>query len=152
MKISFGIIVFNGLKYLPQGLLEACIQNVYSFAHEILIVEGAVNDFKGKVPNNMEHIFIKLANKIKKEGVTVENKQLVFNYKIDTPGSGFASWAANSQGRSLDGTLDFLKNFPDPDNKIKIITKDIFWNDKTEMSSAWASQATGDYIWQLEFG
>ena len=150
MKISFGIIVFNGLRYLPEGLLKACIDNVYDFAHEIFIVEGAVNDFKGKISSNYNNLFSKLANKIKNEGITEENKKIVWAAKIDMAGSGFASWAATEDGHSLDGTLEFLQNYRDPKNKIQIITNDTFWPDKTVMCNAWASKATGDYIWQLD--
>ena len=41
MKITFGIIVFNAETTLPNGMLEACIKNIYDIAHEIIIVEGA---------------------------------------------------------------------------------------------------------------
>ena len=41
MKITFGMIVFNAELNLPNGMLEACIKNVYDIAHEIIIVEGA---------------------------------------------------------------------------------------------------------------
>lgn len=40
MKITFGMIVFNAESVLPEGMLEACIKNVYDVAHEIIIVEG----------------------------------------------------------------------------------------------------------------
>jgi len=46
MKISFGMIVFNALETLPEGMLGACLDNVYEFAHEILISEGAVQPTK----------------------------------------------------------------------------------------------------------
>jgi hypothetical protein len=41
MKITFGMIVFNAEFNLPNGMIEACIKNVYDIAHEIIIVEGA---------------------------------------------------------------------------------------------------------------
>lgn len=41
MKLSFGIIVFNALDNLPENMLELCVKNVYDYAHEIFIVEGA---------------------------------------------------------------------------------------------------------------
>jgi len=41
MKITFGMIVFNAIDNLPNGMLESCILNVYDIAHEIIIVEGA---------------------------------------------------------------------------------------------------------------
>lgn len=41
MKITFGMIVFNAESNLPDGMLEACIKNIYDIAHEIIIVEGA---------------------------------------------------------------------------------------------------------------
>jgi glycosyltransferase involved in cell wall biosynthesis len=63
--------------------------------------------------------------------------------------NGDATWAT-SDGRSTDGTLEFLRNFPDPDNKIKIFTKEGFWNGKLEMCNAYAKDATGDYVWQID--
>jgi len=41
MKITFGMIVFNSCSILPDNMLSLCIQNIYPFAHEIIIVEGA---------------------------------------------------------------------------------------------------------------
>ena len=111
VKISFGMIVFNANSTLPPNMLGACLSNVYDFAHEILISEGAVRPHGG---NN-----------------------------------GDATWASQD-GRSTDGTLEFLRNFPDPDNKIKIFTKEGYWDGKLEMCNAYIAEATGDYVWQLD--
>lgn len=62
---------------------------------------------------------------------------------------GDATWAT-SDGRSTDGTLQFLYDFPDPDKKLKIITKSGFWSGKVEMCQKAAHIATGDYIYQLD--
>lgn len=106
------MIVFNGLKTLPKGMLSSCIKNVYPFAYEILIAEGAVRP-------------------------TSEN-----------PGD---ATKMSQDGRSTDGTLEFLKSYPDPEGKIKIFTKDNnFWDGKLEMCNAAVAQATGDYIWQID--
>jgi hypothetical protein len=67
-----------------------------------------------------------------------------------TPG---AKNIATSEGHSRDGTLETLYRFKeveDPDNKLQIITKDGFWTEKDEMSRAYAEQATGDYLWQVD--
>ena len=56
-------------------------------------------------------------------------------------------------GKSNDGTLEVLydlKKNEDPEDKIVIITKDSFWNDKDEQSQAYADKATGDYLWQVD--
>jgi hypothetical protein len=56
-------------------------------------------------------------------------------------------------GTSNDGTLEVLRDFKennDPDNKIIVVTKDGFWNDKDEQSQAYADKATGDYLWQID--
>jgi hypothetical protein len=41
IKITFGMIVFNAESILPENMLSLCVENVYPFAHEIIIVEGA---------------------------------------------------------------------------------------------------------------
>ena len=102
-RISFGIIVLNG-----EPFTEYCLRSLYPYAHEILVVEGAVPGAQ----------------------------------KIATP-----------DGHSTDGTLDTLKRFKeneDPENKIQIITRNGFWPEKDEQSQAYASQASGDYLWQVD--
>lgn len=57
------------------------------------------------------------------------------------------------EGHSTDGTLESLYNFKkreDPENKLKIITRDGFWKDKDEQSQEYAKRATGDYLWQVD--
>ncbi|MBI1912004.1 MAG: glycosyltransferase [Deltaproteobacteria bacterium] len=100
MKISFGIIVHNG-----EPFIKYQIENLYPFAHEILIVEGAVEKFKH---------------------------------------------ASTPEGHSKDDTLEVIKNFPDPSSKIKLITREGFWPEKTEMSNAYMDACSGDYIWQID--
>lgn len=62
---------------------------------------------------------------------------------------GDTLWVTEN-GKSTDNTLEFIKDYPDPDDKINIITKEGFWNGKTEMCNTWADKATGDYIWQID--
>lgn len=100
MKISFGMIVINGEPFIKYNLL-----NLYPHAHEILIVEGAVEKFKH---------------------------------------------AATPNGHSLDDTVKIIKEFPDPENKIKLIQNNGFWPEKDEMSNAYMACCTGDYIWQVD--
>ena len=60
---------------------------------------------------------------------------------------------ATADGHSRDGTLETLQRFmadEDPDDKVQIITRDGFWSEKDEMSQAYAEQATGDYLWQID--
>lgn len=69
---------------------------------------------------------------------------------------GAAKAAANvatPEGHSRDMTLATLRRFKaeeDPDDKLIIITRDGFWSEKDEMSQAYAAQATGDYLWQID--
>lgn len=67
---------------------------------------------------------------------------------------------ATTDGHSADGTLDILRDIKkneDPQNKIIIVTaeneghSDGFWpGEKNMMSRAYASRATGDYLWQVD--
>lgn len=57
------------------------------------------------------------------------------------------------EGHSVDGTLKALQKFKeqeDTENKVQIVTRDGFWEEKTEQSQAFAERATGDYIWQVD--
>src|SRR4030042_6503592 len=92
------MIVVNGEPFIRYNL-----ENLYPHAHEILIVEGAVEKFRH---------------------------------------------AATPDGHSLDRTVEIIKNFPDPQGKIKLIQRDGFWPEKDEMSNAYMAICTGDYIWQ----
>lgn len=94
------MIVLNG-----EPFVKYCLQGVYDFAHEIIIVEGAVE--------NARHL-------------------------------------ASPEGRSVDGTVETILNFPDPENKIKLIQKKGFWKEKDEQANAYMEVCTGDYIWQLD--
>lgn len=60
---------------------------------------------------------------------------------------------ANDNGHSVDATLEVLREFKtkeDPENKIKIITKNGFWSGKDEQSQAYAKAAKGNYLWQVD--
>lgn len=50
--------------------------------------------------------------------------------------------------RSDDGTVELLKQFPDPEGKLHIIQAP--WQDKNEMATAYARCATGDLIWHVD--
>lgn len=56
-------------------------------------------------------------------------------------------------GHSTDTTLQSISEFirnEDTQQKIKLITKNGYWKNKDEMSGAYASKATGDYLWQVD--
>lgn len=57
-------------------------------------------------------------------------------------------FAANSDGSSNDGTVEFIKTFPDPKNKIRLIQGT--WPEKCEMQNKAVEIATGDYIWLVD--
>jgi len=70
-----------------------------------------------------------------------------------------AASVATHDGHSIDGTLEVLKKFKeeeDPDNKLIVVHAsddgylDNFWPEKDEMSQAYASRATGNYLWQVD--
>jgi len=52
---------------------------------------------------------------------------------------------------SSDNTIDVIKNYPDPEGKIKLIMKDSFWKNRKDMCNAFLKEATGDIIWQLDY-
>ena len=102
-KISFGIIVLNG-----EPFTRYCLRALYPYAHQIIVVEGAVRG---------------------------------------------AAAIATEDGHSSDNTLHVLQKFKseeDPDNKVLIITTDGFWSEKDDMSRAYLSHATGDYLWHVD--
>jgi glycosyltransferase involved in cell wall biosynthesis len=64
-----------------------------------------------------------------------------------------AASLASVEGHSTDGTLEVLHRFKeqeDPENKLQIISRSGFWNEKDEQSQAYADRATGDYLWQVD--
>ncbi len=68
-------------------------------------------------------------------------------------GSRSAETIATADGHSTDHTLEELhrfKNEEDPENKVQIIIRDGFWNEKDDQSQAYAERATGDYLWQVD--
>jgi hypothetical protein len=96
VKMSFGMIVFNGDYVLKQNL-----ETIYPFAHEIIITEGPVLHYQ---------------------------KQ------------GFKE--------SSDNTVKIIKEFPDPDNKIKLIQGQ--WPSKDSMCNAFLKHMTGEYVWHVD--
>lgn len=64
-----------------------------------------------------------------------------------------AATVSTADGHSLDSTLETLREFKaseDPDGKLSIVTRAGFWSEKDEMSQAYATRATGDYLWQVD--
>jgi len=73
-----------------------------------------------------------------------------FAYEIIVAEGACPGAVATEDGHSVDGTLDVLRRFcrdEDPQNKIQVVTREGFWNEKTEESIAFAERATGDYLW-----
>jgi ADP-heptose:LPS heptosyltransferase/glycosyltransferase involved in cell wall biosynthesis/predicted O-methyltransferase YrrM len=97
-KFSFVMIVLNGMPFI-----EYSLKSIYEFAHEVIIVEGAVEKCMS---------------------------------------------AANPDGSSTDGTLEFIKSFPDPERKIELIQGR--WPEKCEMQNVALRQVTGDYVWLID--
>jgi glycosyltransferase involved in cell wall biosynthesis/ADP-heptose:LPS heptosyltransferase/predicted SAM-dependent methyltransferase/MoaA/NifB/PqqE/SkfB family radical SAM enzyme len=97
-KFSFVMIVLNGMPFVKYSL-----KSVYEFAHEIIIVEGAVEK---------------------------------------------CLFAANADGSSTDGTVEFIESFPDPQNKIRLIQGK--WPEKCEMQNEALKYVTGNYVWLID--
>lgn len=98
MKISYITIVLNGMPFLPY-----CLESMLSFAHEIIVVEGAV-------PNCM--------------------------------------FAANEDGSSKDGTVEYLQKFSFGKPHVKVLRGK--WLGKCEMQNEALKYATGDYVWLVD--
>lgn len=103
-KISFMMLLFNGLTQLPKGMLEAAFAQVQEIAHEIYVVEGATELAKFQ----------------------------------------------SSNGRSTDGTVEFVKRLMLKDKRIKLIQKVGHWKDKNQMVYSTNNRFEGDYVWQLD--
>jgi hypothetical protein len=85
-----------------------------------------------------------------------------FAYEIIVVEGGHedAKSVCTPDGHSIDSTLESLSKFKseeDIENKLKIITKDGFWqkkdelgNDRTPQCRAYSEIAKGDYIWQID--
>ena len=54
----------------------------------------------------------------------------------------------NVQGLSIDKTSEIIRNFPDPQKKIKFIQQR--WEDKLELKKKMWSMATGYYVWLID--
>ena len=54
--------------------------------------------------------------------------------------------------RSTDKTLDIIRNFPDPNKKIRIVASDSFYTEKLEQCNAWLNLVPSDtdYIWEVD--
>jgi len=52
--------------------------------------------------------------------------------------------------RSRDRTLQVIRNFPDPEHKIKLLQVDRAWKDKCEMKNELLKYARGEILWQID--
>ncbi len=98
VRLSVVMIVLNGMPFV-----EYALKSVYNIAHEIIIVEGAVE-------NCMDF--------------------------------------ADPQGASVDGTVELLENFDDPDSKIQLIRGS--WPEKMQMQNKALESASGNYIFLVD--
>ena len=57
-------------------------------------------------------------------------------------------FAANLDGSSKDGTVEFIKAFPDPQFKIKFVQGQ--WAEKCEMQNKALQSCSGDYVWLVD--
>jgi hypothetical protein len=52
--------------------------------------------------------------------------------------------------RSADDTIKIIKNYPDPEKKIKLITRDYYYDDRVGMCNEFMADLTGDILWQVD--
>ena len=59
-------------------------------------------------------------------------------------------WQDEGYSQSIDGTIELIDNFPDPDNKIKVVHGQ--YAEKDEQCNAYMEHITGDndYIWNVD--
>ena len=58
------------------------------------------------------------------------------------------SWTKN--GKCTDSTIKTIREFPDPEKKIKLIESNGFWDGKPDQMNQYVKRATGDYIWYVD--
>ena len=58
--------------------------------------------------------------------------------------------AATADGHSVDRTREVLAAFPDPEQKLVVISRDGYWEDRCEMCNAFLPAVTGDVMWQVD--
>jgi hypothetical protein len=58
--------------------------------------------------------------------------------------------AATTDGRSTDKTIEIIQNYPDPENKIKLIMQPGFYDDRLDMCNELLKHVTGDVVWQVD--
>lgn len=57
---------------------------------------------------------------------------------------------ASLGGRSKDETLSIIESYPDTQGKIKLITREGFYDERKDMCNEFFKYATGDVIWQVD--
>jgi glycosyltransferase involved in cell wall biosynthesis len=62
---------------------------------------------------------------------------------------GLVGECKHAWSKERDNTVDIIKSFPDPKNKIKLISKDD-WPGKEHMVRAYWAKASGDYVWHID--
>jgi hypothetical protein len=97
------------------------------------------------LPKDMFKYCIENVYDIAHEIIIVEGATLATSHYFDGDTLSFTK-----DGRSSDGTIEYLKELQKKYPKINLIIGDGFWNGKTEMCNEYAKISTGDYIWQLD--
>jgi len=109
-----------------------------------ITVGGIVFNGESSLPEGMLRAWLEQIYKIGDEIIIVEGATKALTHYWD----GDAAWATPN-GSSTDNTVQIIREFPDPENKIKLIESDGFWDGKTEMTNEWSKHMTGDYIWVI---
>lgn len=97
------------------------------------------------LPENMFELCIQNLYDSVDEIIIVEGATKSITHHFDGNTSSFTT-----NGRSTDGTIEYIKELEKKYSKIKVIIGDGFWDGKTQMCNAAAIISTGDYIWQVD--
>jgi hypothetical protein len=110
-----------------------------------ITVGGIIFNGEDSLPDSMLEAWLKQIYDIGDEIIIVEGAtKATHNHYFD----GNTSWATTN-GKSTDRTVEIIKNFSDPEEKIILVEADGFWNGKTAMTNVWCKYATGDYLWMI---
>lgn len=97
------------------------------------------------LPKNMLELCVQNMYDNVDEIIIVEGATKATNHYFDGNTSLFTN-----DGRSKDGTIEYILELEKKYDKIKVIIGDGFWNGKTSMCNAASKISTGDYIWQVD--
>lgn len=158
-KVSFGMIVLNGMPFVPY-----CLRQIYPFAHEILVVEGATKNAMGVADEN-GHSTDGTVEAIREFIAKEDNEKKVVLIQNDGPWSekdeqsqAYANWASGDYlwqvdvdefytQKDMNKVLDWLEKNPDIDGaSFKMTT---FWGGFGYVCDGWYLMSGNDLYKRL---